>query len=82
MINWENRYSWTKLRAAISWIIVLLFCVGSYLLFGFIQYKQSELNSDYNYEIDCSVLYPGDNFDDFDEDLSKDERKDYLTCYC
>ena len=49
MINWENRYKWTKIRTVISWLIVLMIVAGCYLLLGFIQYKQSQLNTDYNY---------------------------------
>jgi hypothetical protein len=57
MIIWENKYTWTKLRVFFSWIMTLLISIGSYLLFGYIQYEQSQLLTKYNYDIDCNVLY-------------------------
>lgn len=81
MINWDNRYKWTKLRSFFSWIIVLVIILGTYLLFGFIQYKQSQLNTDYNYNIDCTVLYPGIDFTVYSVTLAASSNE-YMTCYC
>ncbi len=81
MINWDNRYKWTKLRSFFSWIIVLVIILGTYLLFGFIQYKQSQLNTDYNYNIDCTVLYPGVDFTVYSVTLAASSNE-YMTCYC
>lgn len=60
--------------------MVLVVCIGSYLLFGFIQYKQSQLNSDYNYSIDCTVLFPNENLTIYNVALSTSN--EYVTCYC
>lgn len=81
MINWDNRYKWTKLRSFFSWIIVLVIILGTYLLFGFIQYKQSQLNTDYNYNIDCKILYPGIDFTVYSVTLAASSNE-YMTCYC
>lgn len=80
MILWENKYSWTKLRVFISWIITIVICVGSYLLFGFIQYKQRQLFTDYNYGIDCDVLFTSTQLQVVDSSLLS--QPNYVTCIC
>lgn len=80
MVLWTNKYSWTKLRVLISWIITLLICLGSYLLFGFIQYKQSQLFTKYNYGIDCDVLYTSAQLNVVDTSLLSESN--YVTCIC
>lgn len=50
------------------------------MLFGFIQYKRSSLNSDYNYSIDCKVLFPNENFNVYNALLATSN--EYVTCYC
>ena len=70
MISWDNRYKWTKIRTLVSWVVVIMCLVGSYLLFGYIQYKQSTLNSKYNYSIDCTVLYPSVNLNVYNATLA------------
>ena len=82
MINWENRYKRTLARALFSWFLVVLLCLACYLLFGYIQFRQSQLNSDYNYKIDCNVLFPGVNFDTYSTSLAASGGNNYLTCYC
>ncbi len=80
MILWENKYAWTKLRVFISWIFTIIICVGSYLLFGFIQYKQSQLFTEYNYGIDCNVLYTSAQLQIVDSSLLS--QANYVTCIC
>ena len=80
MILWENRFSWTKIRVFISWILTIVICVGSYLLFGYIQYKQTELNSTYNYNIDCNVLYTSNQLAVVATALLVETN--YVTCIC
>lgn len=80
MINWENRYKWTKLRSIFSWLLMILIILGSYLFFGWIQYRQSILSSTYNYKIDCAVLFPGISFAIYDSAKANDNN--YVTCYC
>lgn len=81
MIQWENRSSWTFLRNIISWLLTILICVGSYLLFGFIQLKQNQLFSQYNYGIDCNVLYTSSQLSTFNTNLGASSSS-YLTCIC
>jgi len=63
------------------WIVTAGICFGSYVLFGFIQYKQAQLLSTYNYNIDCKVLYPTVSFLTYNETLAS-QSNNYLTCYC
>jgi hypothetical protein len=80
MIMWENRRCWTKLRVAISWLITLLICLGSFMLFGYLQYRQNELFKNYNYGIDCNVLFTSAQLATLDSTLSGNA--DYTTCIC
>jgi hypothetical protein len=57
MIIWENKYTLTKVRVFFSWLMTLLISIGSYLLFGYIQYEQSQMLAKFHYDIDCNVLY-------------------------
>lgn len=83
MINWENRYKRTFIRSLISWLLVIVLCLACYLLFGYLQYRQSELNSNYNYKIDCKVLFPTvTSFATYDPVLFASGGNNYLTCYC
>ena len=36
-------HRWTKIRVLFSWILTIAICLASYLLFGYIQFKQREL---------------------------------------
>lgn len=58
MIIWSNKGKWTFVRVFISWMITFLICFGSYMLFGFLQYQQNQFLSQYNFNIDCEVLFP------------------------
>ena len=80
MIQWKNRRSWTKVRVIISWLITFSLCMCSYMLFGYIQYKQSQLFSTYNYGIDCNVLFTSSQLSTFTNSLSNDFN--YQTCIC
>jgi hypothetical protein len=80
MVLWQNKYKWTKLRVFISWLFTIAICVGSYLLFGYIQYKQSQLFTEYNYGIDCSVLYTSTQLNSVDTSLLS--QPNYITCIC
>lgn len=62
------------------WIITIAICFGSYVLFGFIQYRQTQLLSTYNYNIDCAVLFPNTSFIIFNATLATSSN--YQTCYC
>jgi hypothetical protein len=62
------------------WIITVIICFGSYVLFGYIQYKQTQLLSTYNYNIDCTVLFPNTNFSVYNATLAVSAN--YQTCYC
>lgn len=81
MINWENRSTWTTCRMVFSWLLTIIVCVGSYILFGFIQLEQNSLFSDYNYGIDCDVLYTSVQLSVFDVTLGATSQE-YLTCIC
>jgi hypothetical protein len=81
-INWENRYRSTKVRTAASWAIVCFICLLCYLLLGYVQYRQSQLESTYSYNIDCKVLYPSENILIYNALLAANDSKNYLTCYC
>lgn len=63
------------------WILTVAICFGCYVFFGFIQYRQSQLLSTYNYNIDCKVLYPSVNFTTYNATLAA-QSQNYLTCYC
>ena len=83
MINWENRYKNTFIRSFISWLLVIVLCLACYLLFGYLQYRQTELNSNYSYKIDCKVLFPSvTSFAAYDPVLFASGGNNYLTCYC
>ena len=82
MIDWQNRYKWTKLRTVFSWLIVLIICLACYLFFGWVQYQESQLNSTYNYDIDCTVLYSGVDLTVYNASLETADKANYLTCYC
>ena len=62
LILWQNKGKNVYLRAFLSWALTLLICMASYVLFGFIQYKQNKLLSEYNFDIDCEVLFPSTSF--------------------
>lgn len=80
MILWENRNKWTKTRTFFSWILTILLCLCSYMLFGFIQFRQSQLLSTYNYNIDCNVLFTSAQLTALNSTLSSDVN--YQTCIC
>ena len=70
LILWQNKGKNMCLRTTLSWLITLLICFASYVLFGFIQYEQNKLLSDYNFDIDCEVLFPNTPFVTFDPNNS------------
>jgi len=39
MLQWTNKPKWTFLRITISWILTLAIVIGSYLLFGYVQWE-------------------------------------------
>ena len=80
MIMWENRTCWTKLRMTISWLITLIICLGSFILFGYLQYLQNQLFETYNYGIDCNVLFTSAQLTTIDSSLNGNA--DYTTCIC
>lgn len=75
-----NKYSWTTVRVIISWILTIIICAASYLLFGFIQLKQNQLFTDYNYGIDCNILYTSSQLTIIDTARLNDNN--YITCIC
>ena len=66
----------------ISWLLMLIICLCCYLFFGWLQYRQAQINNKYNYKIDCAVLFPGVSFTTYDSALATSSPVDYLTCYC
>jgi hypothetical protein len=80
MIKWENRSRWTRTRMALSWAITLLVCLMSYMFFGYLQFKQNELFQNYNYGVDCNVLFTSAQLAQLDPTLSANA--DYTTCIC
>jgi hypothetical protein len=79
LIIWKNKGRWTFLRVIISWILTLAICMGSYMLFGFIQYEQTSYLSTYNFNINCNVLYNSSQLASY---LPIAGDSNYLTCYC
>ena len=65
MIIWANKGKWTFIRVFISRMITLLICFGSYMLFGYLQYQQNYYLSQYNFNIDCDVLFVPANFNTY-----------------
>lgn len=53
--------------------------MGSYMLFGYIQYEQNRFLSTYNFNINCNVLYSSGQLDVY---TPNDSDSNYLTCYC
>ena len=63
----------------ISWLLTLAICFGSYMLFGYLQYKQNDYLSTYNFNINCDILYPSQTFTTYSPPAGD---SNYLTCYC
>lgn len=80
LVLWGNKGKWRSVRVVLSWIATLIICMGSYLLFGFIQFKENELLSSYNYNVNCALLFPTDQFLAYDPALAS--TPNYLTCFC
>lgn len=79
LIIWKNKGRWTLARVIVSWVITLAICLGSYVLFGYIQYQQNIFLSTYNFKIDCNVLYTSSQLSTYNP-ISGDNN--YLTCFC
>lgn len=79
MIIWKNKGKWTFIRLVISWIMTLAICFGSYMLFGYIQYKQNQFLSNYNFSINCDVLYTSSQMTTYSP-IAGDSN--YLSCFC
>ncbi len=63
----------------ISWILTLCICFGSYMLFGYIQQKQNDYLSGYNFSINCDVLYTSAQMTNYVPIAGDDT---YLSCFC
>lgn len=79
LIIWKNKGKWTFFRSIISWIITLAICFGSYILFGYIQQKQNDYLSAYNFNINCDVLYNSLQMSVYTPIAGDDN---YLSCFC
>lgn len=80
LIIWKNKGKNQVCRSIVSWFATLLICFGSYVLFGFLQLEQNSLLSDYNFNLNCEVLYPSQNWSAFDDSLGSDPS--YFSCFC
>lgn len=69
------------LRLIISWLLTLTICFGSFVLFGFIQAKQNSLLSEYNFNINCNVLFQSADLTIFNTTLSA-SNSNYFSCFC
>lgn len=62
-------------------MITLIICFGSYVLFGFLQAQQNSLLSQYNFNIDCNVLFQTSQLTVFNTTLNTNDTN-YFSCYC
>ena len=68
------------MRVCISWMLTVVVCFGSYLLFGYIQYRQQKAFSTFNYGIDCTILFNTTQLTLIDNSLLTNNN--YITCIC
>ena len=81
LIQWKNKGKKQVPRMILSWLLTLSICLGSYLLFAFIQLKQDELLSTYNFELNCNVLFTSTQLLTFNSVLDATDTN-YFNCFC
>lgn len=83
MLQWHHKTKWTFVRVIFSWIISLAIVVASYVLFGWIQWEQKRLLSQYNFQIDCGLFYKSTlDYVTFSTALYNAAPTQYTHCYC
>lgn len=82
MLQWTNKAKWTCVRVVISWLLTLIIVVGSYVLFGYVQWVESQLLSKNEFGIDCGIIYPSEDFIQYNSTLSSQSYNSYTQCYC
>ncbi len=83
MLQWPNKTKWTCMRVLLSWIITLAIVFASYILFGYIQWEQKRLLSEYNFKVDCQLFYPNTtSLTTFNTILYNNSPAQYTQCYC
>lgn len=81
LILWKNKGKNLILRSIVSWFVTLVICFGSYAFFGFLQLEQKQLLADYNFKINCQVLFPNEVWTVFNP-TQVNADPNYFSCFC
>ncbi len=83
MLQWQNKTKWTFCRVILSWVVTLAIVLASYILFGWIQWQQNQLLSQYNFAIDCELFYKAPvDYNTFSTTLYTASPAQYTHCFC
>ena len=78
---WKNKGKKILPRVCLSWFLTLLVIFGSYMLFAFIQLEQDNLLSQYNFDLNCNVLFDSTQLATFNTLLDSTDTN-YFNCFC